>query len=42
MGERRTKEVRGYVEISFADNKLKNTFVFEEEVIHEYQCGIMF
>lgn len=34
--------IREYVEISFADNKLKSSFVFEEEVIHEYQCGIMF
>lgn len=34
--------IREYVEISFADNKLKNSFVFDEKVIHEYQCGIMF
>ena len=33
---------REYVEISFADNKLKSSFVFDEKVIHEYQCGIMF
>lgn len=34
--------IRESVEITFADNKLKSSFVFDKKVIHEYQCGIMF
>lgn len=33
---------REFVEISLIDNKLKGAFVFEEKVIHKYECGIMF
>lgn len=33
---------REFVEISLLDNKLKDVFVFDEEVIHEYECGILF
>ena len=33
---------REFVEISLIDNKLKGAFVFDEKVIHKYECGIMF
>ena len=33
---------REFVEISVIDNKLKGVFVFDEQVIHKYECGIMF
>ncbi len=33
---------REFVEISLIDNKLKGAFVFDEQVIHKYECGIMF
>lgn len=33
---------REFVEIQFLDNQLFQTFVFDEKIIHEYQCGIMF
>ena len=33
---------REYVEVSIKDNRFEGLFVFEEKVIYEYQCGIMF
>ena len=33
---------REYVEISLLDGKLDKTFLFDQKVIHSYDCGIMF
>jgi len=33
---------REYVEISLFDGKLDKTFLFNQKVIHRYDCGIMF
>lgn len=33
---------REFVEISIKDNRFEGMFVFEEKIIYEYQCGIMF
>ena len=33
---------REYVEISLLDGKLDKPFLFDQKVIHRYDCGIMF
>lgn len=33
---------REFVEVSIKDNRFEGLFVFEEKIIYEYQCGIMF
>ena len=33
---------REYVEVSIKDNRVEGMFVFDEKVIYEYQCGILF
>lgn len=33
---------REYVKVSIKDNRVEGMFVFDEKVIYEYQCGILF
>lgn len=33
---------REFVEISLEDNRFESLFVFDDKVLYEYQCGIMF